>query len=418
MGYLNTTFYKITSKYCKYVFYDFSTNLKNKKYNHKRKTIADVQREPYVTINDYGGWDNWKIEVIETRDCINKSDATAHLNEIKKNGLLPPKTTEIHKNYHQKPPKTTEDPPKTTKNVLEYSETISHANSSRNVCNYCGKHFSRKDTLGKHIRIVCKTKKELDKTEELKAQLEIQNEKNEIFEQQINDMKKQLEMVQNQLVTVPIQTVRRTHRNTRANNENSHNHSNNNNIQNTMQNSQNTTNNTLNNTLNNTNNTNNTINIIELGKENLIDFFTPEQQKQILQKRYACLDFLVESVHFNQKYKQFQNVAITNINNPFAYKFVENEKKFVSVNKDSLLDDIMNYRMEDISEFYENNKDDENIDKKTIDIIKRFIDDMDEDEKRKEKIKGLKLILYNNRNHVDKCTISSKYLKKIQEYQI
>jgi len=377
---------------------------------HKRNTIADVQREPYITINDYGGWDNWKIEIIETRDCRTKADANAHLNEIQKSGLLPPKTTETHQNYHQKPPKNTKDPPKTTKNIFENSETISNKSQSQYICNYCGKHFSRKDTLGKHIRIVCKTKKELDKTEELKAQLEIQNEKNEIFEQQLNDMKKQLEMVQNQLVTVPTQTVRKNRRNSSI--ENSHN--NNNNTQNTMQNSQNTTNNTLNNTLNTTNHTNNTINIIELGKENLIEFFTPEQQKQILRKRYGCLDFLVESVHFNQKYKQFQNVAITNINNPFAYKFLEKEKKFVSVNKDSLLDDIMNYRMEDISEFYENNKDDENIDKKTIDVIKRFLDDMDEDEKRKEKIKGLKLILYNNRNHVDKCTISSKFLKKLQ----
>lgn len=90
----------------------------------------------------------------------------------------------------------------------------------------------------------------------------------------------------------------------------------------------------------------------------------------------------------------------------FAYKFSEKDNKFIMVNKESLLDDIMTYRMEDISEFYENNKDDETIDKMTIRSIERIISDMETEDMRKSKITDLKLIMYNNRSIYQKKGIT------------
>ena len=175
---------------------------------------------------------------------------------------------------------------------------------------------------------------------------------------------------------------------------NSHNMSNSHNVINTSTNTNTNSNNTL---IQNNNN----YTIVELGKESLSEIFTLEQQKQILRKRFNCLDYLVESVHFNEKYKQFQNVAITNINNRFAYKFSEKDNKFIMVNKESLLDDILTYRIEDITDFYENCKDDASLDKLTIESIKRFLDNIDTDQARKDKMTDVKLIMYNKRNVVN-----------------
>ena len=79
--------------------------------------------------------------------------------------------------------------------------------------------------------------------------------------------------------------------------------------------------------INNTNNvnansnnktiTNNTIvtnNIIELGKEDLSNFFTEKQQVQILNRKHSSLRYYVELVHFNEKYPQFKNLKITRKN--------------------------------------------------------------------------------------------------------
>ena len=76
---------------------------------------------------------------------------------------------------------------------------------------------------------------------------------------------------------------------------------------------------------------------------------------------------LVEYAHFNDKYHQFKNILITNTQNTLAYKYNTKKKQFVVVNKDELLDDIVDERMCYINSFYDELEND--IDEKTKKII-------------------------------------------------
>jgi hypothetical protein len=164
-------------------------------------------------------------------------------------------------------------------------------------------------------------------------------------------------------------------------------------------------NNTITNTLNNTLNDNkviNNINIIQLGGESLDTLFNKNQQLDVLSKRYKCLEYLVKQVHFNDKYPQFKNILITNTQNNIAYRYDKNENKFIAINKNELLDDVITERMGDIETFYDNQL--QYLDSKTKDIIHCFIDKMDDKSEKyyEQKMKDIKLVIYNNRDKVSK----------------
>ena len=74
---------------------------------------------------------------------------------------------------------------------------------------------------------------------------------------------------------------------------------------------------------------------------------------------------LVEYAHFNDKYPQFKNILITNTQNKLAYKYDIRTKQFIAVDKDDLLEDIVDERMCDINSFYEE------LDTKTKEIFKK-----------------------------------------------
>jgi hypothetical protein len=128
---------------------------------------------------------------------------------------------------------------------------------------------------------------------------------------------------------------------------------------------------------------NNTYNIIALGHENLTDVFSRKEKMAILKYRYCSLPQLVEYTHFNDKYPgsfrttrlltllkdapQFKNILITNTQNTLAYKFDNKKKKFITVNKNDLLDDIIDERMCDLSSFYDELEND--LDEKTKEIL-------------------------------------------------
>ena len=160
------------------------------------------------------------------------------------------------------------------------------------------------------------------------------------------------------------------------------------------------------NTINENNNINkgtinNTYNIIALGHENLTDVFSKKEKMAILKYRYCSLPHLVEYAHFNDKYPQFKNILITNTQNTLAYKYDGKKKQFVAVNKDELLDDIVDERMCDINSFYEELEND--LDEKTKDILIKVKDKIESDPAYKElKKKDIKLIIYNNRKKVSK----------------
>ena len=168
-------------------------------------------------------------------------------------------------------------------------------------------------------------------------------------------------------------------------------------------------NNTLNNNnLNNScNTTNNIINIVQLGNENLENVFSKNKQVEILKQRYGCLPYLIREAHLNDKYPQFKNILITNLMNNIAYKYDKTTKNFIAVDKSELLNEVVGARMDDIESFFESNTD--VLDEKTKSCVEQFISKMDSREGAyyDDKLKDVKLMIYNNRDKVSKELIQT-----------
>ena len=144
-----------------------------------------------------------------------------------------------------------------------------------------------------------------------------------------------------------------------------------------------------------------TYNIVGLGHENLDQVFSRKEKMAILKNRFYCLPELVEYTHFNDKYPQFKNILITNTQNTLAYKYDTKKNQFMAINKDELLDDIVDARICDISSFYDELEN--SLDEKTKEIIQKVIDKIENDPAYRElKKKDIKLIIYNNRKKVVK----------------
>jgi len=236
-------------------------------------------------------------------------------------------------------------------------------------CIRCKKEFTRKDNLKRHEK-TCKKDISQDQNEIINLlieQLKEQKEQNE-------EMKKTLLELLNKNCKIHPKTLQKINKQLNLNG----NH------------------NTI-----NTGTVNNTYNIIALGHENLTNVFSRKEKMAILKYRYCSLPQLVEYTHFNDKYPQFKNILITNTQNTLAYKFDNKKKKFITVNKNDLLDDIIDERMCDLGSFYDELEND--LDEKTKEILEIVKQKIESDPAYKElKKKDIKLIIYNNRDKVDK----------------
>jgi len=248
--------------------------------------------------------------------------------------------------------------PQKPTNIPQISIISPQKPTNKLMCEYCKHIFSRNDSLKRHYN-TCKEKNEMIKKQ------------NELLQQQsleIEKIKKQLLVLMNKQCKIHPKTLQKI-------------------------------NNTLN---NNCNNTNNIINIVQLGNENLDTVFSKNKQIEILKQRYGCLPYLIKEAHLNDKYPQFKNILITNLMNNIAYKYDKQTRNFIAVDKSELLNEVVGARMEDIESFFESNTD--VLDAKTKDCIETFISKM---ESRKgayyeDKMKDVKLMIYNNRDKVSK----------------
>lgn len=102
----------------------------------------------------------------------------------------------------------------------------------------------------------------------------------------------------------------------------------------------------------NSHNTNN-INIVSLGKENIPDILSINEQLNILKNKQDALSALIKHVHFNKKFPHFHNIAIDDNK---GYIYDESGMKFKEVPKGSLIHDVMQTRIDDIYDINENNK--------------------------------------------------------------
>ena len=155
------------------------------------------------------------------------------------------------------------------------------------------------------------------------------------------------------------------------------------------------------------NNTNNgsivNININALGNEEFMKKLSDKEKFNLLTSplfEELPIVELVNKIYTDDKLKEDRNTKITNLQSSFGYKFDEKNNKFIAVNKNELLNDILDSRMYDIENFYEDMQ--YKMDPIKADQIKLFIDRMtvQEDGLKNLKKEEIKLILYNNREKI------------------
>ena len=241
--------------------------------------------------------------------------------------------------------------------------------SNKIVCKKCNKEFNSRQAKWSHDKKCIFTNIQediLNSNNILIKQNEELKQQNEKFEKELIEMKKQMLEIMNKQNKIHPKTLTK-----------------------------------INNQLND-NKVINNINIIQLGGESVDTLFNKNQQIDVLNKRYKCLEFLVKQIHFNDNYPQFKNILITNTQNNIAYRYDKVENKFMATNKNELLDEVITERMGDIENFYDNQGN--YLSPKTKKVIDDFISKMAEKDKKyyEDKMKDIKLVIYNNRNKVSK----------------
>jgi hypothetical protein len=257
-----------------------------------------------------------------------------------------------------------------SQNEVIVSQNLTTNDINGYSCEFCNKIYTHRQSKYKH-QLKCKNKKNKDDQNKINSllfeQLEEQKKQNE-------ELKKTIMELLNKNCKIHPKTLQKINKQLNLNGDH--------------------------NTINN-GTINNNYNIIALGHENLTNVFSRKEKMSILKYRYCSLPQLVEYTHFNDKYPQFKNILITNTQNTLAYKFDNKKKKFITVNKNDLLDDIIDERMCDLSSFYDELEND--LDEKTKEILEIVKEKIDNDPAYKElKKKDIKLIIYNNRDKVDK----------------
>jgi hypothetical protein len=231
-------------------------------------------------------------------------------------------------------------------------------NNRENTCEYCNKTLSCMRSLKRHYNI-CKMKKNIIiENEKLKADMSILKTETE---KQIDELRKQINELLNKNCKMHYKTLQK-----------------------------------INNSGNmNTGTINNTINIMALGHENIDDVLTKTDKIAILNKKENALPYMIEMVHFNDKYPQFKNIAITNNRTKQAYVYDTDSKVFKLIDKDELIEELIEYRVCDIEDYYINYKNELELPVKRK--IEELIERRGEDDITKDKIK---LLLFNNRHKI------------------
>ncbi len=311
----------------------------------------------------------YKCEICQ-REFKKKCHYKDHLNRINPCIKNAEKKHEITPNYTELTPKKQEITPKTV-----------------HKCNYCLKTYCRANVLKKHF-LICKVKKkDIEEKEEILNKLLEQNNK------LVSSLDQQKEQ-NNKLVSTIEELNRRIDK---LENDKKSNH---------IQNNKNVKN--LNNGIIN----NNTINIVAFGKEDLSKIENKEFFEALTQMGYKIPAKMFEKIHINDKYPEYKNIYISDINRGKA--MVHDGKKW-KLDKyknigDKLLDKILNF----MEERYEELKEDKNITEKRkmnmenklkiLQIMKDYEEEEEKDrhEYLRDKCKDhMKMDLYNNRERID-----------------
>jgi aryl carrier-like protein len=124
----------------------------------------------------------------------------------------------------------------------------------------------------------------------------------------------------------------------------------------------------------------------------------------ILNHKGKSLNRLIEYIHGGDKYPQFHNIAITNMQNNVAYKYDSKKKTFVATTKKELLDDVLLERANDIEDFLDVHFD--SLSGFTKKVLNETMEKLqDDDNFRNDKLDQIKMIIYNNNNDIKKYKI-------------
>ena len=145
-----------------------------------------------------------------------------------------------------------------------------------------------------------------------------------------------------------------------------------------------------NNTMNNSNNIisfnnnivihNNFPNIVSISNGDVPSTITQSEKRQIFESRKNSLEKIVEIVHCGD-HDIFKNIVITNLKDKFAYKYDKEKGFFTTHTKVVLLEEVMMYRIMDLEAIYNELSTANMIDKRTKEIIQRFLDDLESEDK-------------------------------------
>lgn len=243
-------------------------------------------------------------------------------------------------------------------------------------CDYCDKEYKFKSGKYRHQR-KCKNNV---------------NEQDEIMEEKIEELKKNMLEVLNKRYKMHHKTFEKIRRDLAAENELRKSGA--------INNTQNITNNTINNNTQNNYNIKNTINIIPLGKEEFVNTLSKEQQIETVNKVYNCIKHLCDITHFNPATPQYHSFVITNMQNNIAYLYDLEDNNYIPITKETLINEIIHERGSDIRDFIECNESE--LRESTIKLVNNFIDRLDTDKQfLKKKINELKVYVYNKTKDIN-----------------
>ena len=211
---------------------------------------------------------------------------------------------------------------------------------STNICEFCGKKFSRPDNLKRHIETTCKKK----------------NEKVIKKEREIDELKERIETLINQ------------------GSGNTYN----------INNSQNTTNNVQ---------QNNTINLNVFGKEDL-SMLTDEFKKELIKGPFTMMPKLMEKIYFNDKYPENHTIKMVNKNKDLMK--IHNEEGWKLADGADTVDYILEDKNYEVDSFYDLNEEEfSHFVQKTYKKFRKLFDSRDRQLWKKIK-KEVNILLYNN----------------------
>ena len=151
-----------------------------------------------------------------------------------------------------------------------------------------------------------------------------------------------------------------------------------------------------------TNNTiNNNITYVKFGDEKLSEILSEREMLIILNECRLSVEKSIKLTHFNDNRPELKNIIITNLQNNIGYIF--NGEKFEAKPKEIILNDLFDKHLDNIenyisdSDILQNKITNDRLLEKLINKhLPNFINDLNNDKYKLEKLNDVKLLAYNN----------------------